>query len=365
MAEDNSEAPAPVSRKTYSRRQIIVGGIVAASSTVAVAVGLDKHREEQERYNRRLRYDEEARKNLAKLSQSISNPAVTTATQQPEQLARTQEERVVEIPTRERWLKDGYSNEELATLSKMIAQQEKNLIRMGITDEIIKEYDQKYRILATDILNKAEAITTRIFAQEIKDLFHCLILAESIGNPTAVSSAGAVGLSQLMPIGALNSFLIIGNSWKKEPEKHKDIWNIVKKSNPKTANINNPKDLDLSKISMDDFKKQNLVDPSVNLSLGAVEYLSLVARFDDNMSLAISAYNAGSGKMKQALDLYWKKEGDPAVRPTNKPNFVELFERRKELGLDPNENNENYVYFPRIVGIYRKIHGSEVFPLTA
>ncbi|HEY2474792.1 MAG TPA: lytic transglycosylase domain-containing protein [Candidatus Cybelea sp.] len=83
-------------------------------------------------------------------------------------------------------------------------------------------------------------------------LVRAVVMAESSGNPAAVSVAGAQGLMQLMP----------GTS--------------------AGCGIGNP------------------FDPSQNVSCGTSYLRSLLNRYHDNVTLAVAAYNAGPG----AVDRY-------------------------------------------------------------
>jgi len=78
-------------------------------------------------------------------------------------------------------------------------------------------------------------------------LLHAVVEVESAYNPQAVSPKGALGLMQLMPATAA-------------------LYGV-----------------------------QNPFDISENLVAGAVHLRSLIDRFSGDMSLALAAYNAGSG----------------------------------------------------------------------
>jgi soluble lytic murein transglycosylase-like protein len=83
-------------------------------------------------------------------------------------------------------------------------------------------------------------------------LIHAIVMAESAGNPSAISVAGAQGLMQLMP----------GTS--------------------ATCGIANP------------------FDPTQNVQCGTGYLHSLLHRYHNNVTLAVAAYNAGPG----AVDRY-------------------------------------------------------------
>lgn len=83
------------------------------------------------------------------------------------------------------------------------------------------------------------------------DLVHAVVRAESAYNPNAVSRAGAVGLMQLMPLTA----------------KHYGVTNRR--------------------------------DPAQNLQGGMRFLRDLLKRFNNDLSLALAAYNAGEGAVKR------------------------------------------------------------------
>ncbi|HVA34510.1 MAG TPA: lytic transglycosylase domain-containing protein [Candidatus Baltobacteraceae bacterium] len=83
-------------------------------------------------------------------------------------------------------------------------------------------------------------------------LLHAVLMSESAGDPSAISSAGAQGLMQLMPGTAAS------------------------------CGIANP------------------FDPTENVQCGAQYLRSMLARYHNNVTLAVAAYNAGPG----AVDRY-------------------------------------------------------------
>ncbi len=110
-------------------------------------------------------------------------------------------------------------------------------------------------------------------------LVHALIRAESSYNPNAVSSAGASGLMQLMP----------------ETAKRYGVRNIF--------------------------------DPAQNINGGVKHLKELLVLFDDDMELAIAAYNAGPSAVIRAGNRI------PAYPQTA-------------------------AYVPRVIGYYRQVQAS-------
>lgn len=82
-------------------------------------------------------------------------------------------------------------------------------------------------------------------------LLHAVVEVESAYNPKAISSSGAVGLMQLMPATAKR------------------------------------------------YKVEDRTDPTANLRGGARYLRDLLTLFNDNLSLALAAYNAGENAVKR------------------------------------------------------------------
>ncbi len=98
-----------------------------------------------------------------------------------------------------------------------------------------------------------------------KYLVYAIIKAESNFNPNVKSSADARGLMQLMEETAIERSNVIDN---------------------------------------EDVQTYDLYDPETNIKLGTSYFAYLLGLYDDNMVLAIIAYNAGLGNVEQ-----WIKDG--------------------------------------------------------
>jgi soluble lytic murein transglycosylase len=132
-------------------------------------------------------------------------------------------------------------------------------------------------------------------------LIHALTRQESEFNPTIVSSAGAVGLMQLLP------------STAKEVAKAHDIK----------------------------FEKKKLSsDPSYNLSLGSAFLQRLIRSYDGSYIMALAAYNAGPGRVRQ-----WTAQfGDPRDRKVDPIDWIERipFKETREYVLKIMESAQVY-----------------------
>jgi len=117
---------------------------------------------------------------------------------------------------------------------------------------------------------------------EFLDLLKRVEKQESGGNPNAVSSAGAIGLMQVMPDTA--------------PEAAK-----------------------LAGVPFDENAYRR--DPSYQRLIGAAYLAEMLRQFDGNKALALAAYNAGPGRVRQAL-----RSGDRwfANLPAETRNYVQV-----------------------------------------
>jgi soluble lytic murein transglycosylase len=93
-----------------------------------------------------------------------------------------------------------------------------------------------------------------------------LIRMESAFNPDAVSRAGAVGLTQLMPDTA------------------RDMANRIRRAGGPDF--------------FDDQRSLNLTDPSLNVYIGSYYFNSLMGRFNDTL-IALMAYNGGPNRVRR------------------------------------------------------------------
>ena len=92
------------------------------------------------------------------------------------------------------------------------------------------------------------------------DLLRGIMAAESGGRPEVVSSAGAVGLCQLMPPTAQEQADLLGVS---------------------------------------DYSRERLTEPALNVRLGAAYLARMLRAFDGDEVFAVAAYNAGPGRTRK------------------------------------------------------------------
>lgn len=119
--------------------------------------------------------------------------------------------------------------------------------RTAVADEVsVPVVNNRNRAIFTAEIKRAAA-----FFQLDEALLHAVIAAESGYNSRIVSKKGAVGLMQLMPGTARR------------------------------------------------YNVSNSFDPAQNIHAGAQYLSSLLAQFDNNMQLALAAYNAGENNVRK------------------------------------------------------------------
>lgn len=119
-------------------------------------------------------------------------------------------------------------------------------------------------------------------------LVNAMIAVESAFDPAAVSPKGAVGLMQVLPATA-ERYGVMGDARRSVEQK--------------------------------------LVQPAINLRVGTRYLRDLLARFDNDLVLAVAAYNAGEG----AVDQYNKQV--PPYPETQ--DYVKLVQQFRELYRPP------------------------------
>lgn len=131
------------------------------------------------------------------------------------------------------------------------------------------------KIVQPDLSVARRQILARTFVRVTGDVleneeqaryFAILVAIESRFNPAVTSSAGAVGLSQLMPGTAAEFGKLCG---------------------------------------ITDFKRDDLFDPELNLTIGACVFRALLGAYKGNLASVLVAYNAGGASlsMKQLQSL--------------------------------------------------------------
>ena len=115
-----------------------------------------------------------------------------------------------------------------------------------------------------------------------KYLVYAVIKVESNFKPEATSSAGAIGLMQLMEETAVERLNVISSSENSSNEN-----NLLN-----AASINEETD------------NNDLYDPETNKKIGTSYLAYLIELYDGNIVLALTAYNAGLGNVEK-----WIKDG--------------------------------------------------------
>lgn len=113
-----------------------------------------------------------------------------------------------------------------------------------------------------------------------------VIWRESNGDPTVVSSAGALGLAQLMPGTARDVARGLGMT-------------------------------DVANLGDEELRTLLLGDPVLNRQLGLTYFRQMLTRYDGNVVLALAAYNAGPGRGDR-----WRDEAAAAFGPLASPQQI-------------------------------------------
>jgi soluble lytic murein transglycosylase len=144
--------------------------------------------------------------------------------------------------------------------------------------------------IAKDATSKGMFLTAQsypVIPEQMKNiklewaLVHAIIRQESMFDQDALSSAGALGLMQLMPATARETAQKIGIA-------HQHDWLASK--------------------------------PQHNIRLGSYYLQRLIERFDGSMPMAIAAYNAGPGRVKQWIETF----GDPRTGEISMMDWIEM-----------------------------------------
>lgn len=143
-------------------------------------------------------------------------------------------------------------------------------------------------------------------------LVHSLIRQESTFNENAVSPAGARGLMQLMPATA------------------KQV---------------------AGQLGMQHTNSRLTSDPTYNIALGSAYMRELVDRFNGSYVLAIAAYNAGPGRVREWL----QKNGDPRAEGVDVVDWIELIPIYETRNYVQRVMEAVHIYRARMSGGHAKL----------
>jgi len=128
-----------------------------------------------------------------------------------------------------------------------------------------------------------------------KLLIYSIIKAESNFNPEAKSQSDAIGLMQVVEATAVETAKELGH---------------------------------------DDISEDNLYEPELNIQIGVKYFTKLLNLYDDNMNLAIIAYNAGIGNVDKWIENKTIKEDGSDLENipyTETRNYVKKILRDYEI----------------------------------
>jgi soluble lytic murein transglycosylase len=143
-------------------------------------------------------------------------------------------------------------------------------------------------------------------------LVHSLIRQESTFNENAVSPAGARGLMQLMPATA------------------KQV---------------------AGQLGMQHTNSRLTSDPTYNIALGSAYMRELIDRFNGSYVLAIAAYNAGPGRVREWL----QTNGDPRAEGVDVVDWIELIPIYETRNYVQRVMEAVHIYRARMDGSHAKL----------
>ena len=144
------------------------------------------------------------------------------------------------------------------------------------------------------------------------NFIRALILAESSGNPRAVSSKGAMGLGQIMYATGRQAAIELSKSKYTFPN--------------------------LNKQKLSQLKKNDLFDPAVNILLTCYLISKYNYKFNGRLELVLSAWNAG--EYHKALDKGLPAPYKETHELIGKVNgyYVDLLKKQKRYSLTTKRN---------------------------